>query len=145
VFFSWVAHSTDGQIQTVQYQKVNAMLLNEVQKQHRQIQRQQEEMSAVKARLSELERQLERLAARGESRLAQKPGQPPYFAHREASIESMRSVAKYGDCPRLLRFGPFCCGLLAFFLGVLGRLSRRFSLLRGPYLEKGRRGGVDRL
>ncbi len=30
------------------------------------------------------------LTARGESRLAQKPGQPPYFAHREASIESTR-------------------------------------------------------
>ncbi len=30
------------------------------------------------------------LTARGESRLAQKPGQPPYFANREAPIESMR-------------------------------------------------------
>ncbi len=52
------------------------------------------------------------LSARGESRLAQKPGQPPYFAHREVPSNQRASVAKYGDCPRLLRFGPFCHGLL---------------------------------
>jgi plasmid stabilization system protein ParE len=56
------------------------------------------------------------LAACGESRLAQKPGQPPYFAHREAPSNQCASEAKYGDCPRLLRFGPFCHGLLGHVL-----------------------------
>jgi hypothetical protein len=63
VYPDLVAYSPSGDIQTVQYQKVNAMLLNEVQKQHRQIQSQQDEMSALKARLSELEKQLATLAA----------------------------------------------------------------------------------
>ena len=43
-----VTHSSDGQVETVQYQKVNAMLLNEVQRQHR-------ELADVKARLAALE------------------------------------------------------------------------------------------
>jgi endosialidase-like protein len=63
VYPDLVAHSPDGQIQTVQYQKVNAMLLNEVQKQHQQIEQQKEEMtteiSALKARLADLEKQIE--------------------------------------------------------------------------------------
>jgi hypothetical protein len=67
VYPDLVAHSPSGEIQTVQYQKINAMLLNEVQKQHQQIQEQKEEMSseisALKARLPELEKQLEALAA----------------------------------------------------------------------------------
>ncbi len=67
VYPDLVAHSSDGQIETVQYQKLNAMLLNEVQKQHRQIQEQKEamtsEISALNARLSELEKLLETLAA----------------------------------------------------------------------------------
>ena len=65
VYPDLVAHSPSGEIQTVQYQKINAMLLNEVQKQHRQIQEQKEEMNseigALKARLSELEKQFEGL------------------------------------------------------------------------------------
>jgi hypothetical protein len=67
VYPGLVAHSSDGQIETVQYQKLNAMLLNEIQKQHRQIQEQKEKMTAeigaLNARLSELEKQLERLAS----------------------------------------------------------------------------------
>jgi Chaperone of endosialidase len=50
-----VAHSADGQVETVQYQKINAMLLNEVQKQHRQLERQASEIDALKARLAALE------------------------------------------------------------------------------------------
>jgi hypothetical protein len=46
-----VAHLADGEVETVQYQKVNAMLLNEVQKQHRTIEE-------LKARLDALERLL---------------------------------------------------------------------------------------
>jgi hypothetical protein len=51
-----VAHSADGQVETVQYQKVNTMLLNEVQKQYRELERQKSEIEALKARLSALER-----------------------------------------------------------------------------------------
>jgi hypothetical protein len=43
-----VAHLADGEVETVQYQKINAMLLNEVQKQHAEI-------AALKARLDALE------------------------------------------------------------------------------------------
>ena len=46
-----VAHLATGEMQTVQYHKVNAMLLNEVQKQHREI-------TDLKARLAALERLL---------------------------------------------------------------------------------------
>ena len=37
VYPDLVAHSPEGEVYTVQYHKVNTMLLNEVQKQHRQI------------------------------------------------------------------------------------------------------------
>jgi hypothetical protein len=59
----------DGEIETVQYQKLNTMLLNEVQKQHqearqqrRRIEEQQDELRALKARLADLEGTLEKLA-----------------------------------------------------------------------------------
>lgn len=54
-----VVHNADGQIETVQYHKVNAMLLNEVQRQHRENQTQQAQIEALMQRLAELERQLE--------------------------------------------------------------------------------------
>ncbi|MFN7978675.1 MAG: tail fiber domain-containing protein, partial [Vicinamibacterales bacterium] len=67
-----VVKTADGQIETVQYQKVNAMLLNEVQKQHREaaaqrdvlaeqravIAAQQQALDELKARLAALERTL---------------------------------------------------------------------------------------
>jgi len=52
VYPDLVVYNEDGQPETVQYHKVNAMLLNEVQRQHRQIE-------ALMARLSEVERRLE--------------------------------------------------------------------------------------
>lgn len=51
-----VTHSSDGQIETVQYQKVNAMLLNEVQRQHRENLAQQAEIEELRTRLATLER-----------------------------------------------------------------------------------------
>ncbi len=81
VYPDLVAYSPSGEVQTVQYQKVNAMLLNEVQKQHQQIlqqngqiqeqkqqaQTQQEqtsaEISTLKAHVAELQKLLEALAA----------------------------------------------------------------------------------
>jgi len=56
VYPDLVAHSADGQVETVQYQKINAMLLNEVQKQHRELEQQKIELEALKARLAALER-----------------------------------------------------------------------------------------
>jgi len=47
-----VVYNEEGLPETVQYRKVNAMLLNEVQRQHRQIE-------ALMERLSEVERRLE--------------------------------------------------------------------------------------
>lgn len=44
--------SADGQIQTVQYQKLTPMLLNEVQKQQRRIDELQGEIDTLKAILS---------------------------------------------------------------------------------------------
>ena len=48
----------NGDVETVQYHKINAMLLNEVQKQHRKIEDQQSELADLKARLATLERLL---------------------------------------------------------------------------------------
>jgi hypothetical protein len=59
-----VARNNDGEIETVFYDKVNAMLLNEVQKQHGQIQKleerlqsQEEVIRKLEFRLTQLERQ----------------------------------------------------------------------------------------
>ena len=51
VYPDLVTYTNDGQVETVQYHKVNAMLLNEVQKQQREI-------TELKARLAALERLL---------------------------------------------------------------------------------------
>jgi len=62
VYPDLVAHLADGQVETVQYHKINAMLLNEVQKQHRaledqrkQLDEQRTEIALLKARLAALE------------------------------------------------------------------------------------------
>jgi hypothetical protein len=64
VYPDLVAHLADGQVETVQYHKINAMLLNEVQKQHRQLEAQhavletqQAEIEVLKARLAAIEAQ----------------------------------------------------------------------------------------
>jgi len=51
VYPDLVAHLADGEVETVQYHKINAMLLNEVQKQQREIEE-------LKARLAALERSI---------------------------------------------------------------------------------------
>jgi hypothetical protein len=50
-----VVYDKDGQVQTVRYHFVNAMLLNEVQKQRHAIEQQQAEIEALTARLAKLE------------------------------------------------------------------------------------------
>jgi endosialidase-like protein len=62
VFPDLVVKGSDGQVETVQYQKLTPMLLNEVQKQHERLQRQeetirqqQEQNRKLEARLAALE------------------------------------------------------------------------------------------
>jgi len=57
VYQDLVAHLANGEVETVQYQKINAMLLNEVQKQHRTLEEQHTEIELLKARLALLEAQ----------------------------------------------------------------------------------------
>jgi hypothetical protein len=52
VYPDLVAHSADGQIEAVKYQLLDAMLLNEVQRQRRMIEQQQHEIEALKAQLN---------------------------------------------------------------------------------------------
>jgi hypothetical protein len=50
-----VARNKDGEIETVYYDKVNAMLLNEVQKLNREKQEQRQINQRLESRLAELE------------------------------------------------------------------------------------------
>ncbi len=50
-----VIRDKEGQLESVQYQQLPAMLLNELQKQHRMIERQEQEIQALKSRLAALE------------------------------------------------------------------------------------------
>ena len=58
VYPELVGYAATGEAQSVQYHKVNVLLLHEVQQQHRKIEEQSEEMKALKARLESLERLL---------------------------------------------------------------------------------------
>jgi hypothetical protein len=57
VYPDLVAHLANGDVETVQYHKINAMLLNEVQKQHAELQRQRQEIKDLMTRLEALERE----------------------------------------------------------------------------------------
>src|SRR6202011_2237561 len=48
-----IVRDADGKVNTVRYEAVNAMLLNEFLKQHRQVQEQQKEIETLKAQLKE--------------------------------------------------------------------------------------------
>jgi trimeric autotransporter adhesin len=48
-----VMRDAQGKVYTVRYEAVNAMLLNEFLKQHRQVQEQQKEIDALKVQLKE--------------------------------------------------------------------------------------------
>ncbi len=53
-----MARNQDGQIETVQYYKLDAMLLNELQKQHRRIEEQRRLIESLASRVSALEAQI---------------------------------------------------------------------------------------
>ncbi len=63
VYPDLVAHSADGQIETVKYQLLDSMLLNEFQKQQLKIEQQEQEIETLKARLAGMTALESRLAA----------------------------------------------------------------------------------
>jgi hypothetical protein len=58
VYPDLVVRGPDGQPQSVQYQQLPALLLNEFQKQHRKVEAQEHEIRELEARIAELERAL---------------------------------------------------------------------------------------
>ena len=56
VYPDLVAHSADGQIETVKYQVLDSLMLNELQKEHKQVQEQAETIRVLEARFAELEK-----------------------------------------------------------------------------------------
>jgi hypothetical protein len=58
VYPDLVARSADGQIETVKYQVLDSLLLNELQKEHRQVQEQAETIRLLETRLAALEKAL---------------------------------------------------------------------------------------
>jgi hypothetical protein len=64
VYPELVAHSADGQIESVKYQALDPMLLNELQRQEKQIDVQKKQLAAQKEeilRLQHIQEQMERL------------------------------------------------------------------------------------
>lgn len=55
VYPDLVVHGANGQVETVQYWKLDAMLLNELQKQHAEIEAQREELAILRTRLEAIE------------------------------------------------------------------------------------------
>jgi len=66
-----VAHNAKGEIETVFYDKVNAMLLNQVQTQQRKIESQEAQIDSQNAQLQSQRDQFMELIKRLESRLAE--------------------------------------------------------------------------
>lgn len=62
VYPDLVTHSADGQVETVKYQVLDSMLLNEVQKQRGLIRQQQMEIDVLKEKLEKLEGALESIS-----------------------------------------------------------------------------------
>ena len=62
-----VKRDRDGEIQTVRYDAVNAMLLNEFLKEHRTVKEQQKEIDALKSELKEQAAQIQKVSAQLEA------------------------------------------------------------------------------
>jgi hypothetical protein len=65
-----VTRDADGKAFTVRYEAVNAMLLNEFLKEHREVQEQQKELDALRAELSEQRALIRKVSARVELQTA---------------------------------------------------------------------------
>ena len=65
-----VTHSTDGKVMTVRYSMLSAMLLNELQKETLENQRQAEQIRRLNAQVAATQRQLGTLRATFEERLS---------------------------------------------------------------------------
>jgi hypothetical protein len=63
VYPDLVAHSADGQIETVKYQLLDSMLLNETQKQQREIATLKDQNQSLQNRLARLEETMEKITA----------------------------------------------------------------------------------
>jgi trimeric autotransporter adhesin len=63
VYPDLVAHSADGRIESVKYQLLDSMLLNEVQRQHAQILSQNDQIKLLEQQLKEQQERIEKLAA----------------------------------------------------------------------------------
>jgi hypothetical protein len=59
VYPDLVAHSADGQVETVKYQVLDSMLLNEMQRQENQMRAQSEQITAQKGAIFKLQQQIE--------------------------------------------------------------------------------------
>ncbi|MFZ1087443.1 MAG: tail fiber domain-containing protein, partial [Terracidiphilus sp.] len=68
VYPDLVVKDADGQIQTVQYQKLTPMLLNEVQKEHKQLEEQEKTIQLLQKRLAALESALRSADAQPETK-----------------------------------------------------------------------------
>jgi hypothetical protein len=68
VYPDLVARTADGRIETVKYQVLDSMLLNELQKQNAAIAAQQEQIRSLEERLAKVEAAIERTAATASSR-----------------------------------------------------------------------------
>jgi len=64
VYPELVAHSPDGQIETVKYQLLDSMLLNEVQRQHAEIGAQQERMRGLEEQIRQLQDRVSKVVRR---------------------------------------------------------------------------------
>jgi polyhydroxyalkanoate synthesis regulator phasin len=77
VYPDLVVKNADGQIQTVQYQKLTPMLLNEVQKEHKLLEQQEATVQQQAETIQQLEKRLAALeamlpSAKAEAQLAEK-------------------------------------------------------------------------
>jgi ABC-type enterochelin transport system substrate-binding protein len=99
VYPDLVVKGADGQIQTVQYQKLTPMLLNEVQKEHRLLEQQQQtieqQAETIQRQEQSVERQEESAAQQAETiqRLEKQLAALPLLEKRLAALEAAQPSA----------------------------------------------------
>jgi hypothetical protein len=100
-----VAHFADGRIETVMYQFLPPMLLNEYQKQQRTIEAQAAEMGEQATRIAELERQTKRIAEleRDHMTLEKQAAQISVLTQQVAEMAQFQERAPHQRPPGCLR------------------------------------------